>query len=336
VSTNRPLPLSIGNALDVAIRIVVRRFVPLVKAVFFVVAPFALVSSIVEVWVLPDTLLSPDDSASASEVLDALRSALGGLAVVGLIGAVGGLLASAACFRIVVAACLGCEVEWLDSIRYALARLPAILWVALLAGAAIVVGLALCLVPGLWLAVTFSVAMPVLLTEGLRGGAALGRSRALVRGRFWSVVGLLALGVVIAGAISIGVASIGDAVDPTTSTGFVVTWATGTIGDTLATPIMAAITTVMYLELRVRKEQLSFAELGEHLGLEPRSQAVWPEGPVVLDRTDEPERPPTAPGDPPFWPPPPGWQPPASAASPQGAPPADDEGDQQASDSEGR
>ena len=43
----------------------------------------------------------------------------------------------------------------------------------------------LCIVPGIYLFVAFAVALPVLMSEGERGRKALGRSRALVRGRWW-------------------------------------------------------------------------------------------------------------------------------------------------------
>ena len=68
------------------------------------------------------------------------------------------------------------------------------------------------------------------------------------------MVGTLVIGTLIAGVISIAISSVGATADPTTSLGFVISWAVQTGASTLATPIVAAVTTVLYLELRVRQE----------------------------------------------------------------------------------
>jgi hypothetical protein len=59
-------------------------------------------------------------------------------------------------------------------------------------GLATVLGLVLLIVPGLFLIVVLCVAGPVVVAEGTGGIDSLGRSRALVRGRFWPVAGALA------------------------------------------------------------------------------------------------------------------------------------------------
>ena len=295
----QPRPLSIGETLDLALRICVRRFRPLVKTVFFIVAPVSLVTSVVELWVLPAGFLNQGGSGSTNHVtMGDLRSAVGGLALITLLGALGSLLASAACFRIVADACLGRTTDWTVSVRYALARLPAVLWVTLLEALAILVGLVFCVLPGLWLAVMFSVAVPALLTEGHRGPQALGRSRALVKGRFWPVVGTLIVGTVVAGVVSIGITSIGAPADPTTSIGFVIQWAVQTGASTLATPIVAAVTTVLYLELRVRKEGLDLNGLAKELGVGTPAGSPWPVAvPVAPGAPAATEEPATAESD---------------------------------------
>ena len=303
----RPRPLSIGETLDLAFKICVGRFVPLAKAVFFVVAPVALVTSVVELRVLPSGFFETGDSSDSIKVTaEELQSALGGLALIGLLGALGSLFASAACFRIVAEALLGRQTDWTVSLRYAVVRLPSVLWVTLLSGVVIVLGLVLCIVPGLWLAVLLSVAVPALLAEGLRGRGALERSRGLVRGRFWPVVGTLLAGTVLAGVVSFAISSVGAAADPETSIGFVISWATQTAASTIATPILAAVSTVLYFELRVRKEGLTLEALATQLGVELTSGAAWPVD--VPEETDAASAESAESAPPPFWPPPPGWQ----------------------------
>ena len=99
-------------------------------------------------------------------------------------------LATAAAYRLVADAYLGRPVDPAASLRFGLRRVGSVIWVSVLAGLGIFVGLLLLVVPGVYLAVAWSVAIPVLLGENLRGrgGApalARPRARALValRGR---------------------------------------------------------------------------------------------------------------------------------------------------------
>ena len=116
--------------------------------------------------------------------------------------------------------------------------------------------------------------------------------------------------------VSFAISSIGAAADPETSIGFVISWATQTAASTIATPILAAVSTVLYFELRVRKEGLTLETLAQQLGVEALPGAPWP---VAVP--DEPGQPATSGEEaPPYWPPPPGWQ-------PSGTPPVPDQGE---------
>jgi hypothetical protein len=67
---------------------------------------------------------------------------------------------------------------------FRLARLPAVVALALLSGIIVGIGTLLCVIPGIYFYVAFAVAVPVLLVEGAGPSRALGRSRELVRGRW--------------------------------------------------------------------------------------------------------------------------------------------------------
>src|SRR5919206_479107 len=92
---------------------------------------------------------------------------------------------------------------WVSSrrgaLRFAFARLHSILWITFLGGIATVVGLVFCIIPGVYIWIAFAVAVPVLLTEGVKGTSALGRSRTLVSGRWWGTFGVVLLGTILAG-----------------------------------------------------------------------------------------------------------------------------------------
>jgi hypothetical protein len=95
----------------------------------------------------------------------------------------------------------------------------------------------------------------------------------------------------------------------------------------LTTPAAAAFATVLYIDLRVRKEGFDLFLLAQRLGVE-REPGVAPEAPDFLPA------PPAWTGDqPPFWPPPQGWTPgppgsalvepqPPSPPSPSPSPPS--------------
>lgn len=75
-----------------------------------------------------------------------------------------------------------------QALRSALSRLGSLLWLTAIAAVLISIGLLFCLLPGIWLAVSWVVAPVALLSEELKATRALGRSFRLVRPRFWSVL----------------------------------------------------------------------------------------------------------------------------------------------------
>ena len=83
---------------------------------------------------------------------------------------------------------------------HALRRLPALLWTSILMGFAIMGGLILFIIPGILCAFWFMLAQQVTVLESMNGGAALSRSKALMKGNMGTgfVLGL------IIGVINIG------------------------------------------------------------------------------------------------------------------------------------
>jgi hypothetical protein len=99
-----------------------------------------------------------------------------------------------------------------------------------------------------------------------------------------------------------------------TVTGFVLNTLATTLGSMIATPAAAAFITVLYIDLRVRKEGFDLLLLARRLGIErPDGQVVAPA--FIPDVVQ------TGGSQPPFWPPPPGWQPGPGPASPSPAEP---------------
>jgi hypothetical protein len=334
-------PLALGEVLDVGMKIVWRNAATLIRAVVFVVLPIEIVSAFVQLSSVPSgatvsggSLFTPSYDAPPDQL--GLTHAQRVTIVLGsgtsvLLGAIAGILAAGACYRAIASAYLGEQTGWRDSLGFALRRLHSILWITIAAGLVSLLGLLLCIIPGVYLAVGFSVAVPVLMTEGLRGFGALGRSRSLVKGFWWRTLGVLALGGILTALISgtlsgILIAFISSGSSPTA-------WvignvATSTIARVLTTPLTAAFITILYFDLRVRKEAFDLQLLASRIGVEPppgwappmsepstagAQPPFWPPPPGWAPPEPAPDAPaprdPPGPGQPPYWPPPPGWKP---------------------------
>jgi MFS family permease len=316
-------PLSLGEILDVSIKICVRHWRTLVKAVLVVIVPVMIVSSILTAdYTVSSFDFGSDSSQTPEEAFEELNQYLGGLAIASLLQVLAVLLASAACFRAIAQAYLGDTPGWRASLSYAWHRAPSLLLITVLFGLGVLLGTLALIVPGIWLYLAWSFAIPVLLVEGLRGRKALGRSFELVKGRWWRTFGVIVVGFILGGVVSAivqGVFSLGIIVEPDNDLLVVVINAIATtVAFAIATPFQAALVTVVYFDLRVRKEGFDLELLARGIGAGvPAAQAddedLWPVAMDEIDRTGAP-----------YWPPPPGWKPPG-AAGPGDAGPGGDE-----------
>jgi hypothetical protein len=325
-------PLGIGEILDVGLKIYMRNWRTLWKIVVFVVLPAQILSNLVQVSALPQGVdLSGGGTRFTQHTLfishhETVILVVGVVAGF-LITVLAGQLAQAGCFRAVADAYLGEEARAGSSLRYALRRLPAVFVLAIAAGIVEVIGLFLCIVPGVYLWGAFYVAIPALLVEGAGPFRALGRSRRLVKGYWWKTFGVGVIGTLLVAIISSGltVAVVGVAfANPArnTVTGFLLNTLASTIGSMLTTPAAAAFATVLYIDLRVRKEGFDLFLLAQRLGVE-REPGTEVAAPDFL-----PEAPAWTEDKPPFWPPPPGWTPGPTrptTAEPRLPPPPPDE-----------
>lgn len=305
-------PLGIGEMLDVAIKLYRRRFGTLVRAVAVIVGPIYALLVIVQLSLIPT-----QGDIEAIEAVDPVTGMpefdwgivwafIAGALVFGLAYFLASQLATAASFRVVSAGYLGEDVEWRDSLRFAVGRLRSLVWLSFLLAVFIGFGFLLCIVPGVYLFGAYAVAVPVLLLEDLRGRAAMKRSRALVTGRWWPVVAVIFLGLLLAQIVSsvltgIFTIPLGSADNEVAS---ILGNAVGsTLSAVVVTPFTAAVTTVVYFDLRVRKEGFDLELLAREVGVAPVDGAMFFPPPP-------PPPPPPSGAQPPFWPPPPGWRPP--------------------------
>jgi hypothetical protein len=153
-------------------------------------------------------------------------------------------------------------------------RIPRLIGLAVLTTLLQFLGLLLCLAPGIWLWGIWAVSVPALMVENSTVRGALGRSRTLVSGTFWRVWGIRALGALmvmfVGGFILAPFEIIGIVVDSdvfSASSGsshvpvlFVVLTAIGSaVSATFTAPVRAGIDSLLYVDLRMRKEGLDIA-----------------------------------------------------------------------------
>jgi hypothetical protein len=256
-------PLGVGEILEVALAVYRRHAFALWRVVAVVVALPAALNGALAV-----AVRQVGDAGSNSGPLLLLE-----LLVI-LVSLVATSLATAAAYRLVADAYLGRAVDADASLRFGLRRLASVMWVSLLFGLGVFAGLVLLIVPGIFVTVAWAIATPVLLAENLRGSKAIGRSRALVRGRWWPCAGVVYLMYLLELIVYVGILFvIGRIVDTGGNDGllFVEEGVTSLIASTLVLPFHVAVTTVLYIDLRVRKEGFDIQFLTH--SLEPAARA---------------------------------------------------------------
>jgi hypothetical protein len=248
-------PLGVAEILDGAVRGVRRNL----RAVLTIAAPYAVVrtacSALLQIW------LSGSTSATLLQALDLFLVA-GALDVV-LAGALAPVFTDELLGRAVTA-------------RQAVARIGRRWWwlvvLAIVVAVGETVGLIALIVGGIWLWGVWAVAGPALAVERTTAFGALGRSLHLVRGNFWRTWGVRALGWVLTTVLGLlvtvpfealaGLVSDFNPFDTTNGSTVYPTlfvWITavgGLVSALLVGPVGAAIDSLLYVDLRMRREGL--------------------------------------------------------------------------------
>jgi hypothetical protein len=282
-------PLRVGEILDVSINIFTKNFLTFLKIVLVVVVPVQIVTVLIQVSTVSDPDLLPkfgstNNGGTISH--DDVPAYLGGQVVILVLTVLLYAIATAACFKAVGDAYLGTRPDWRSSLRFALRRFHSVIWVTALAYIVSLFGVILLIVGAIWLWFSYSMSVPTLLFEGQKGSRALRRSFGLVRGRWWATAGALMAAYLIAGIIGGILQSIVGALSLTNAGDSVLGVAAlnavgGGIGQLFTTPFPAAVTAVVYYDLRVRKEGFDLQLLADRLGVAPPDAGAGYGGPPV-------------------------------------------------------
>lgn len=300
-------PLRVGEILDAGIKVYLSEARTLMGLTAVIVVPFQILSAAILLSTVSNSGEVPHGFTVGARQTSEHAASLGANAVLSITGLIIGLLTTAACVKAVSDVYLDQPTSVGTSLRFALRRLGSLIWLQVVLVVLLTLAFLALVIPGIWLYAAWSVATPALLIEGYRGSRALNRSFRLVRGRWWATAGVLLVATVLTFVVSgviqgvlVGIAFASDS-ESIVLTVAVVSLAAA-VASVLTRPFQAAVTTVLYYDLRVRHEGYDVELLAKQLGIEPAAM------PPAL--ADGPESVGT-PSGPPFWPPPPGWQAPA-------------------------
>jgi hypothetical protein len=255
-------PLTLGETLDAGMKIVRAQWRTLATVMVVVALPIQLLDLIIvaattDVYEV-GAALSSDSASSATAYGDEDAYVAGQLAIQ-LLGLVGYLIGTVACYRAIADGHLGRPAEVADSLRFAARRAGTTLWLTLLLIVGLIAAFVALIIPGIWLMVAWSVAIPVLLVEGRGGIGALKRSFELVRGCWWATFARVAVAfimvMVVTGVLTFALlAPVIWLVDDTSFGALVLEHVAKFAVSLVTTPFLAAVITLVYFDLRVRKE----------------------------------------------------------------------------------
>ncbi len=287
-------PLAIGEMVDGALRLFRSNFLTLIKISAMVMVPIAVIQLIATVLVGPvdlQSLTTLDPNADIEQLLAPFGSIYAVLGITSVLSMVGSVIVQGASITAFTQAYQGQEPEWRTSLRAGIRRFWPLLAATLLITIGSAVGLIFCIVPGVFLFTVWSVAPAALVAEQKGPVAAMSRSGNLVRGRFWPVLGAIFLAYLLYLVASQVVSALAGVITilGTLNTGtysFIPTVVGSSIVSVLASPFLAAMVTIIYFDLRVRKEgydlELMAADL-QRMSHEPEALPRSDDHPFGLD-----------------------------------------------------
>jgi len=273
-------PLGVGEILDGAIS-TMRAHPKLMLGISAIVVAVSQVISTAVLWLFFrdfDRVQGFDENTPPEEVFSVLGGLFAGTGVALVITLLAQVFLSGFLTVVVGRAVLGQEMEFGEAWAQARPRLLPLIGLTILYFLIVAAGSILCIVPGVYLYALFGLATPALVLERQPIGRALGRSRDLVRGSWWRVFGILLLAAIIAFVIGqiiqtpfalagggFGAFFSPDPQAPTLMT-FMLAAIGATIAGTITYPFSAAVTALLYVDQRMRREGLDI-ELARAAGV---------------------------------------------------------------------
>lgn len=262
-------PLGVGEVLDTAIKLYTRNAATMWKIVGAVIVPVVVIEQLIIAASLPSgayvsggKLYTPTGTLSTP--------AAGSLAEV-ILGLLAALVVNGALVLCLADTYVGRPLDWRRSLQASTRRLGPLLVLAIVTGILTTIGFILVIAPGLWLLVSWTVAVPALMFEQLGPIQAMRRSWRLVRKRWWATFGALLVSLILLFVVLLVVGLIVGGIESGLKVSSIGAWVvlsglSTIIIDLVAFPFIGSVIAVIYIDLRVRKEALDLELLSGSLG----------------------------------------------------------------------
>jgi hypothetical protein len=246
-----PRPMGIGEILRTAFQLYQRHWQRLLLIAAVVVVPLTLLQ-----YLFGDLVRTQGETTSNGVVVETATWSVG---IAGLLAALAGILMylvlTGAITRAVAAEVAGEDPSVEQSYRFGFIRLGSVLLVSVLVGLAIIGGLILLVIPGIYIGVRLCVSIEALVVEGRRGTEAMGRSWGLVGGHWWHAFFTLLVAALLTGVVNAVITA------PFSATGWFVQGVAAAVATVVTLPYGVLVGVLLYLDLRARKERLSMETL---------------------------------------------------------------------------
>lgn len=196
---------NVGEVVLAAFKICGDHWKELLKVTAMTVLPASIFGLLLVSTFMPDVLMDAlgnnSDSAAAQAALRAVPSSdwvnLGiAFFIYIAISSIATTLALGASIYIAIAHHEGRPLTPSEALRAAGSKLPSMIWLFFVSGLLLLIGFVLCVLPGVWLFISWAAAPVVLIREDLKGTKAMGRSFRLVKPFFWLVFAVVALEII--------------------------------------------------------------------------------------------------------------------------------------------
>jgi hypothetical protein len=246
----------IGDIISTALDIYKANAKSLITIVAIVVVPLSFIGAFLTgVVFAPDKIETTDlFTGQTIEISDSsLGIVIAGAVIGALISVVISAVLQAAIMRGAALASVGDPLDVEASYRYGFRRLGSVILISILVGLAVGFGLILFVIPGIFLAVKFSVSIPALVVEDRRGTDAMSRSWNITQGFFWHALGVW----VVAFLVQMVVGFVLGAIGAIFGDFWLVRWIFSAGAQIITAPFSALVSVLLYVDLRARSEALS-------------------------------------------------------------------------------
>ena len=155
-----------------------------------------------------------------------------------------------------------------EALLEVVSRFGAILIFALIAAVLTAIGFLILILPGLIAIIVFSLGIPAILNERIRGTDAISRCWTLISGNWGVAVGVVLIGFLINFAVTLlvgGIVSPGAIRNPTFENFDIARTVVQIVASALVAPLIPGLATALYLELKGRRDGFpSFDETGPY------------------------------------------------------------------------